>query len=378
MTPDVDEAPLVAAAQGGDRIALEVLLTRYRPRLLAICRRALGDGALAEDAAQEAMLLALLHLDRLRNPERFGSWLAGIGLNVCHRWRRQRNRDAWSWEAMLGGHVATEPVDPAPALDDRAEAAELREWIHAAVAGLPPGQRAAVVVHYLMGLTQAETAALLGIEMGAVKTRLHKARASLRQRLWTDPADAAIDEEERVMAQMRIMDVRRRRAPVGEEPSVRHIVVLEEVGGARRLTIWIGEFEATAMALLLEGVAVPRPMTYAFAADVLRAAGGKLREVRVDRLVDEVFYATAVVAGPEGDREIDARPSDVFNLALLLQAPIHVASDVLEAGDLTRCDEDWAKPDQYTDGAAAIAAEITSGWVKATPEAAENDTNDQR
>jgi DNA-directed RNA polymerase specialized sigma24 family protein len=96
MHRDEQDAPLVHAARGGDKAALGVLLSRYRPLLLAVCRRALGDDVLAEDAAQEASLLALLNLDRLRDPGRFGPWLAGIGLNVCHRWKRQRRRDAWS------------------------------------------------------------------------------------------------------------------------------------------------------------------------------------------------------------------------------------------------------------------------------------------
>jgi RNA polymerase sigma factor (sigma-70 family) len=374
MKRDEQDGPLVDAARGGDKAALGVLLIRHRPLLLAICRRALGDDGLAEDAAQEASLLALLNLDRLRHPERFGSWLAGIGLNVCHRWNRQRRRDVWSWEAVVGGQTVAEPVDPAPPLADEIEAVELREWVERAVAGLPPGQRAAVVLHYLNGLTQAEAAALLGIEVGTVKTRLHKARANLRQRLWDREVEAASQEEERAMVEMRVSDVRRRRERVGEEPHCRHIVILEEIGGTRRLPIWIGEFEATAMALL-EGTPVPRPMTYAFAAEVLRAAGGRLREVRLDRLVGDVFYATAVVAGPDGDREIDARPSDAFNLALLLQAPIRVAPDVIVASESDQRDEEYAKLDQYTDGPAAIAAAITSSWVKPEPDAPANEAS---
>ncbi|MGH2614762.1 MAG: bifunctional nuclease domain-containing protein [Thermomicrobiales bacterium] len=368
MNRDEQDAPLVHAARGGDKTALGVLLTRHRPLLLAVCRRALGDDALAEDAAQEASLLALLNLDRLRSPERFGSWLAGIGLNVCHRWNRQRSRDAWSWQAVAGGRIVTEPVDPAPAPADEVEAVELREWVERAVAGLPPGQRAAVVLHYLMGLTQAEAAALLGIEVGTVKTRLHKARANLRQRLWDAAADAATREEERAMVDMRVSDVRRRREQVSDETQCRHIVVLEEIGGTRRLPIWIGEFEATALALLFEGTSVPRPMTYAFAAEILQAAGGRLREVRLDRLVGDVYYATAVVTGAAGEREIDARPSDAFNLALLLEAPIRVAPDVLELSDPERYGEEWAKLDQYTDGPAVIAAAITTGWATAALE----------
>src|SRR5262245_10652453 len=106
-----NDGELVRAAQCGDREAFALLLMRHRTLLLGICRRALGDGGLAEDAAQEASLQALLSFDRLRQPERFGSWLAGIGLNICHHWQRQRALNIYSWEAVLGGRRVDEPID---------------------------------------------------------------------------------------------------------------------------------------------------------------------------------------------------------------------------------------------------------------------------
>src|SRR4051812_38505348 len=128
MTEGEPDTQLIRAARGGDKEAFGIVLSRHWPLLLAVCRRALGD-ALAEDAAQEAALQALLGLDRLRRPDRFGPWLAGIGLNVCRRWMRQRSREIWSWEAMLGGQRLLEPVDPLPGPEAIAETAELRAWI---------------------------------------------------------------------------------------------------------------------------------------------------------------------------------------------------------------------------------------------------------
>src|SRR5215213_6662214 len=359
MDRDERDASLVWAARGGDRAAFGVLLARHRPLLRAMCRRALGDDDRAEDAAQEAVLQALLSLDRLRQPERFGSWLVGIGLNVCRRWHRDQGQHTWSWEAMLGGRRLPEPIDTTPGPVDLTEAAELRAWVHQGVAGLPPGQRAAVMLHYLAGLTQAETAAHLGVEVGTVKTRLHKARANLRRTLWQHEPSSAAMEGGTAMVEVRVLDVRRRHADNGQ-PS-RHFVVLNEVNGERSFPIWIGEPEATALALHLEHVSLPRPLTYAFAAQILTAAGGQLREVRIDRLVDDVFYATAVVAGRQGDHEVDARPSDALNLALLLEAPIRVAEEIIVA--IADCSlEEWTQRDELTHGAAVIAAQVTVGW----------------
>jgi bifunctional DNase/RNase len=175
------------------------------------------------------------------------------------------------------------------------------------------------------------------------------------------------------MVDMRVADVRQRRVDGG--PSVRHFVALEEVDGPGRLPIWMGEAEATALALHLESVSFPRPQTYAFAADILRAVGGQLREVRVDRLADDVFYATAVVSGPAGEREIDARPSDALNLALLLGTPIRVDGGVLDACRSATNDE-WTRLDELTDGAAVIAAHVTERWHEAARKQNSSDEGD--
>jgi len=193
-----DDSALAHAARDGDAGAFALLLVRHRPVLLALCQRTLGDPMLAEDAAQEASLQALLNLDRLRRAERFGSWLAGIGLNVCRMWLRARARDCWSFDALSTtferrGRAATEEAELAgrvlrlvadsgeqgdPAA--RVTAADISARVRAAVAALPQGQRSAVRLFYLSGLSYRETAALLGIAEGTVRTRLHKARGALR------------------------------------------------------------------------------------------------------------------------------------------------------------------------------------------------------
>jgi hypothetical protein len=197
------------------------------------------------------------------------------------------------------------------------------------------------------------------VEVGTIKTRLHKARANLRRSLWQHEPSSASTEGGSGMVEVRVLDVRRRRAEEGL--ASRHFVVLNEVNGERSIPIWIGEAEATALALHLERVPLPRPLTYTFAAQVLTAAGGHLSEVRIDRLDGDVFYATAVVTGPEGDREVDARPSDALNLALLVEAPIRVAEEIIVSTADCPVDE-WSSRDELTDGAAVIAAQVTAGW----------------
>ncbi len=183
MRADDSDAVLVRAARDGDGDAFALLLTRHRPLLLALCRRQLGDAALAEDAAQEAALQALLNLDSLQDAGRFGPWLAGIGLNVCRMWLRARARESRSQEALREGQARVGQPDRQADIEGRADAADLAARVRRAVDELPDGQRIAVQLFYLSGLTYAQTASQLGIEVGAVRTRLHKARGSLRRYL---------------------------------------------------------------------------------------------------------------------------------------------------------------------------------------------------
>jgi uncharacterized protein len=113
-------------------------------------------------------------------------------------------------------------------------------------------------------------------------------------------------------------------------------VVLEEVAGDRQLAIAIGWAEAFSLAARLGGITWPRPMTYQFVAAVVQALGGRVRQVRIDRVVEETYIATVEVEGPPGEQSVDARPSDALNLAALVQAPIFVTTEVLQEAETRR------------------------------------------
>jgi len=351
----MDDATLVRMAREGDRGAFAVLVGRHRPMLVGVCRRVLGDPGLAEDAAQEAVLQAMLGLEGLERPERFGAWLGGIGVNVCRRWRRDRAREAWSLAALTGGRAGPDPAPDEPA--EAAEAAEEARRVRRAVGRLPAGQRAAVVLFYLVGMAHREVAAALGIGVGAVKTRLHKGRAALREEL---AAEEGVDEMTATTTgpvAMWVTEVRRQ-AGEGDQPE-KTVILLREEGGERRLGIWVGGFEALQIAFALEGTELPRPMAYQFMTSLLEAAGGRLTEARVTRLDDGTFYGLAVVEGPAGTREVDARPSDILNLALLTGAPVRVDPEVLaQASDSEKGARFLAEAAAYPDDTAALVAEF--------------------
>ena len=190
----LSDQSLVRAAHSGDGPAFAALVSRHYPLLLASCRRMLANVDLARDAAQEAALRAMLGLDHLRDDARFGPWLVGIGLNVCRGLGTGRRQV--SFEALREGGQLAEPMADHDEPVAVVAAHELTVRVREAIAALPAGQREAVALFYIDGLTQAEAARELGTRPGAIKTRLHKARRSLRASL-RDTYEEYIDMTER-------------------------------------------------------------------------------------------------------------------------------------------------------------------------------------
>jgi bifunctional DNase/RNase len=110
-------------------------------------------------------------------------------------------------------------------------------------------------------------------------------------------------------------------------------VVLDGVSDDRHLPIWIGGTEAISLSASLSGTELLRPMSPQFAASLLQALGGRVRQVRIDRLVPvkdgNAYGSTVEIEGASGVESVDARPSDALNLVALLPAPIFVAREVL-------------------------------------------------
>ena len=342
------DAELVAAARAGNMEAFACLADRHRGMITALARRLLGTHDLVADVTQEATVAALVSLGRLRSPGQFGAWYAGITLNVARRLLREVSAKPLPEECP--------DVEPGPA--EQAEAAEMARRVREAVATLAPGQRAAVLAFYWQGLTHAESALELGITVGAVKARLHQARGALALQLAScieyekeGPAMSPAAEPA-AWVEAEVVDVCRGDGP--DDPLRRpHIVVLKERNGTRRLPMYTGSAEAIALACSLDAVEMPRPMTYQLAANLLTAARARLTEVRITRLVEGVFYAVVVVEAPGGVVEVDARPSDALNLAVLSGAPIRVDAAVLSDPEVHR-HTGW---EQYSARVPDLAAE---------------------
>lgn len=108
------------------------------------------------------------------------------------------------------------------------------------------------------------------------------------------------------------------------------VVFLKELDGDRSLPIWIGHLEAGSIALALEGVQPPRPITHDLLKSMLEAVGARVKRVAINELRNETFYALIEIEADGHTFEVDSRPSDALALALRAEAPIFVAEQVLE------------------------------------------------
>ena len=309
---------LIAASQRGDIAAFAQLVESYRPRLQLVATRMLGDADEAQDLVQEALLRGYLGLSQLRDAERFGAWLVGIAMNLARMTLRRRA----AYERALV-RVAAVPAEE----EDRDTLAVVRE----AVELLPPRERDAVVLHYVDGLACEEIAEVLDSSPGAVRVRLHRARARLREEL-----APTMQRKERPMIEMRLDDVLVR---VGVDEKIvadQRIVLLRADDGTRVLPIWIGAAEGNSLAVKLHGESTPRPMTSDLLAQLVQLFGARVERVAVTRLHENTFYASITLALDGRIEELDARPSDALNLAVRSAAPIYVAADVLEETALDR------------------------------------------
>lgn len=188
MPPDTIHPPLTTNSE-----LVELLLARTRPRLERLARLRGVTVDATDDVIQETLLAAWRALDRLHAPERFDAWLDGVCRNVCRRWARAQSADPLSAAYSLTQPPDTSASDDASLfdtpdaldqVDNLLEALERQERARVldhALGYLSRQSRAAVELCYLEGLPQREAALRLGLTIGALEARLHRARNELQR-----------------------------------------------------------------------------------------------------------------------------------------------------------------------------------------------------
>lgn len=180
MTPSDEE--LVAAVQGGDGTAFDLLVQRWDRKIQGAAFRVLGSDDEARDVSQEAFLKAFRGLRSFKREARFSSWLYQIAMNLCRdRLRRRRGRQHVSLdEAVDNGDPA---LRQRPVALEALHSQDVARAVAAAIDSLSEEQREVVVLKEYQGLTFPEIADVLGVPLSTVKTRLYRALGQLRLEL---------------------------------------------------------------------------------------------------------------------------------------------------------------------------------------------------
>jgi RNA polymerase sigma-70 factor (ECF subfamily) len=177
-----DDLGLVAASRSGDAESFGELVRRYQDRLFPTLLRLTGSAEDARDLLQDAFLRAFEKLDKFHGDSSFYTWVYRIAVNLTLSDRRRRRLpvraflDRGDASEPSGDSALTEPSRPL-------EQAERDAFVQSALLALPADHRAVVVMKDLDGMRYEEIADALGIPVGTVRSRLHRARADLRERL---------------------------------------------------------------------------------------------------------------------------------------------------------------------------------------------------
>lgn len=185
-----DPRELLDALRQRDPPAVEVFVGRVGPPGLRLAQSLLGDRALAEDALQEAFVVALDRVEQVRSPRALGAWFRQIVRSQCHRALRRARATPTPPEAL--DRRDDDGLDP----EQAARRTEARVMVRVAVAALPAIGRREAELYYFEERSQAEIAALLGVPSGTVKRRLHTARARLRAMLVAGLPTDVIDPDD--------------------------------------------------------------------------------------------------------------------------------------------------------------------------------------
>jgi RNA polymerase sigma factor (sigma-70 family) len=178
--PDTD---LVHLARGGDAASLGLLLERHRAGMRAVAIGLLGWGPDADDAVQDAMLVAVRRLADLRDPAASGPWLRAVVRNEARMQLRARRPE----RPLTGADVAVRAPDPTP--EETIDGLALRDWVWSAVETLSEPLQVVVMLRYFSGVTSyRQLAEVCGVPVGTVRSRLSEARRRLATEL---PASAA-------------------------------------------------------------------------------------------------------------------------------------------------------------------------------------------
>ena len=178
-----DEVELARALSTGEPQAFERFVDHFRSKIFHYSLMMCGQPDDAEEVAQETLLKVFQNFDHLREPEHVRAWIFRIAKNAC---LMQRRKSVFAPEHELSVEElppSSEISDPATLPEDALQQSEVRAVLHQVIGELPPAYRCVVLLRDIEQLSTEETAQILDLTAEAVKTRLHRARLAMREKL---------------------------------------------------------------------------------------------------------------------------------------------------------------------------------------------------
>lgn len=406
----ITDAELIALTRTGDAVAFEELVRRHRPLARRVAGEIVADDETARELVQEALLQALLSINRLRCDGQFPGWLSGIVRNVCRNYQRRRKEgilaEAFSLYWTLESVRAPTSQEPHRAV----EAQEREQAVQNAVRALSTKNRDTILLFYYEQRDIEEIAGLLGASVAAVKGRLHKARRELRTRLGELLPDVTATPEglprrrkRKSMIKVGVVwishrgdDPLGREDPLTSERHARHFVLAtlmsQSPGYSRDGLLLVDEVGQRVVPLIIGMSATEaiverrtdaegessRPVPYDLMARVLEATGVVVESVRIDVAAD-VEFATITLRGSSADteakviREVTARPGDALALAARTGSAVYCSEAILnsantwslgDAMDIARRLSDLGNEDALQQAASeSLIVRVTDGIV---------------
>jgi RNA polymerase sigma-70 factor (ECF subfamily) len=176
VTTRAEEEDLLARVVAGDHQAFTDVMQAHEDRVFSVCLRLMGDRERALDATQETFVTVFRKAAQFQGRSALGTWIYRIAVNRCYDELRKAKRDR---SDPLPEHL--DPADPGAA--EAVEAAGLRPELRRALMSLPPDFRAAVILSDIDGFSVSESASILGVPAGTVKSRVFRGRRMLAEQL---------------------------------------------------------------------------------------------------------------------------------------------------------------------------------------------------
>lgn len=176
MTKAETDQELIGRVVSGDNQAFDEIMRIHQDRVFSVCLRIVSDRELALDATQDTFLTVYRKAGQFKGNSALGTWIYRIAVNTCYDQIRKTKRKR---SAPLPDHL--DPSDPSA--QEAIDSAALRPEIEEALASIPVEFRAAVILSDIEGMSLPETARILGVPVGTVKSRLFRGRRLLAKRL---------------------------------------------------------------------------------------------------------------------------------------------------------------------------------------------------